>query len=154
MQYGIIAVSEEDYIRAGYSTRTAAKFPPELGGGYMVTTTGAHQLHCMHYIWQDHHKALVPEMLRKSREVPEMYERHYEHCIDYLRQSLMCSYDTTIVTYNWVLDHQKPTPNGNAMHKCVDYDGIQEWLKERAVDMPEGFEWTQPQGQQSLDRNP
>ncbi|KAI1182595.1 hypothetical protein F5B17DRAFT_178701 [Nemania serpens] len=154
MQYGVISVSGTDYERTNHSVRTAVKFPPEAGGGYMATTVGTHQLHCLHYIWQDHHRDYFPDVQQKAQKVPELYERHYEHCVDYIRQSIMCQYDTGLVTYDWVLKHQNPTPNSNAMHKCVDWDAVQEWLKQRAVQIPDGFVWKQPEGQESLEWNP
>ena len=64
----------------------------------------------------------VPALLWEMEQIPGMYERHYEHCIDYIRQNIMCNFDVGLVTYDWVLNHQKPTPNSNAMHKCVDWD--------------------------------
>ncbi|GAB1316879.1 Cyclochlorotine biosynthesis protein O [Madurella fahalii] len=154
MQYGMIAVTAEDYERTGHSIRTAVRFPPEAGGGYVATTVGTHQLHCLHYLWQDHHRAHFPDTLRKAHDVPELYERHFEHCVDYIRQSLMCHFDTGLVTYDWVRQHQNPSPNANAMHKCVDWDAAQQWLRERAVKIPEGFVWKQPEGQESLPWNP
>ncbi|KJZ71241.1 hypothetical protein HIM_09384 [Hirsutella minnesotensis 3608] len=154
MKYGMISVTAQDYERVQHSTRTAVRFPDEAGGGYMATTIGTHHLHCLHYLWQDHHQAYFPDMARKAREVPEMYERHFEHCVDYIRQSLMCNFDTGLITYNWVLQHQNPTPNSNAMHKCIDWDAVQGWLQARAVEIPEGFAWKQPEGQESLPWNP
>ncbi|KAI1074815.1 hypothetical protein F5B20DRAFT_562497 [Whalleya microplaca] len=154
MQYGMIAVSAEDYEKVNHSVRTAVQFPTESGGGYMATTVGTHQLHCLHFLWQDHHRASFPDVLRKAQEVPELYERHFEHCVDYIRQSIMCQFDTGLVTYDWVLEHQNPTPNSNAMHKCVNWDVVQRWLQDRAVEIPEGFEWKQPEGQESLPWNP
>ncbi|KAF2447374.1 hypothetical protein P171DRAFT_223861 [Karstenula rhodostoma CBS 690.94] len=154
MQYGMIAASASDLQRVNHSLRTAVRFPSEAGGGYMVTPVGTHQIHCLHYIWQDHHHAAFPDVVRKMKEIPEMYERHYEHCVDYIRQSIMCQFDTALVTYDWVRDHQQPTPNSNAMHKCVDWDALQAWLKGRAVEVPMGFEWRQPVGQESLPWNP
>ena len=154
MQYGMLAVSADDYRRVGHSLRTAVQFPAEAGGGFMATTVGTHQLHCLHYVWKDHHRPFFPEMERKAREVPELYERHYEHCVDYIRQSLMCQFDTGIIPYNWVLDHQNPTPNGITHHKCVDWDALQDWLSVRAVEVPDNFTWTQPADAVTLEYNP
>lgn len=66
-------------------------------------------------------------------------KRYYEHCVDYIRQYLMCKFHTTIIPMNWVRTHPNPTPNGNTFHKCVDWDSLQDWLKHRAVKMPDGF---------------
>ncbi|EQL00067.1 hypothetical protein G6O67_006645 [Ophiocordyceps sinensis] len=154
MRYGMISVTAADYERTGHSVRTAVQFPPEAGGGYMATTVGTHQLHCLHYVWKDHHRAYFPDMVRTAREVPDLYERHYEHCVDYIRQSVMCHFDPGLVTYDWVRRHQSPTPNANAMHKCVDWDAVQRWLRDRAVEVPDGFAWRQPEGGESLPWNP
>ncbi|PHH84015.1 hypothetical protein CDD83_2633 [Cordyceps sp. RAO-2017] len=155
MRYGIIAVTADDYRRAGHAdTRTAVRFPPEAGGGLMATTVGTHQLHCLHFLWRDHHRAHFPDVGHTASGVPELYERHYEHCVDYIRQSIVCGFDTGLVTYDWVGHHQRPTPNANAMHRCVDWDAVQAWLRDRAVEIPDGFEWKQPEGQESLPWNP
>jgi hypothetical protein len=149
----MIAVTADDILAVGHNL-TAAQFPPAAGGGYIVSTVGTHQLHCLHYIWQDHHSALIPSVQRQMADVPELYERHYEHCVDYIRESLMCNFDTGLIPYNWVLNHNNPTPNSNAMHKCVNWDRLQDWLKSRAVEIPEGFIWRQPDDAVSLDWNP
>lgn len=154
MRYGMIAVSAEDYERTNHSLRTAVRFPEEAGGGYVATTVGTHQMHCLHYLWADHYRDHLPDTLKKIAEIPEMYERHYNHCMDYIRQSLMCHFDTGLVTYDWVGENQNPTPNSNAPHKCVDWDAAQAWLRSRVVEIPEGFEWHMPDGQESLPFNP
>ncbi|KAL9023681.1 MAG: hypothetical protein Q9196_007047 [Gyalolechia fulgens] len=153
MGNGLISVTKEDIEKVKHPD-WSAQFPPEAGGGYIAATIGSHQLHCLHYIWQDHHMEYFPKTQDKQQRVPELYERHYEHCVDYIRQSLMCQFDTGIIPYNWVLDHQNPTPNANTHHKCVDWDALQSWLKDRAVEVPEGFVWYQPEDATSLSWNP
>ena len=83
-----------------------------------------------------------------------MYERHYEHCVDYLRQGIMCHYDTGIIPDNWVRDSVQPTPNGNTRHKCVNWDVLQAVLEDQAVEIAQGFEWSQPAEAVSLAENP
>lgn len=60
----------------------------------------------------------------------------------------------TMIGHNWVKTHDRPTPNGNINHKCVDWEKAQGWLRERAIEMPEGFVWKQPEDAVSLDYNP
>ncbi|KAI1649241.1 uncharacterized protein F4817DRAFT_332214 [Daldinia loculata] len=153
MRYGMISVSKEDILKVQHPD-WSAQFPSEAGGGYIAATIGTHQLHCLHYIWQDHYIDYFPKTQDKKQRVPEMYERHYEHCVDYIRQSLMCQFDTGIIPYNWVLDHENPTPNANTHHKCVDWDALQAWFEKRRVQVPEGFEWRQPENAVSMDWNP
>jgi hypothetical protein len=155
-QYGIISATEEDLIRISRShgLETASKFPTIAGGGYVAMTMGTHQLHCLFWLWRDHHRSYFPEMLKNKEAIPEMYERHFEHCIDYVRQSIMCNFDMGLLTFDWVLDHPNPVPNTNSMHKCVDMNAADAWMKDRAVEVPEGFKWSQPEGQESLPWNP
>ena len=150
---GEIGVTASDILRIGHNL-TAVRYPISIGGGYPVIASGTHAIHCMHYIWQDHYISLLPHVRATQQQIPEMYERHYEHCIDYVRQYLMCKFDTTVIPLNWVRTHQNPTPNGNTIHKCVNWDRLQDWLKERAVEMPEGFQWRQPADAVPLDDNP
>lgn len=89
-----------------------------------------------------------------KRDVPRMYTLHYEHCVDYLRQYIQCKFDTTVLPLVWVREHQQPTPNGNTWHKCVDWSVMQSWLADRQVEMPEGFEWRQPEDAVRLEEDP
>ena len=82
-----------------------------------------------------------------------MFEKDYEHCVDYIRQYLMCNFETTIIPFSWVLDHQKITANGNTIRRCVKWGHQQEWLKGRVVEMREGFKWKQRSNIVDLDWN-
>jgi Mycotoxin biosynthesis protein UstYa len=92
--------------------------------------------------------------VRTKQAVPRMYTLHYEHCVDYLRQYIQCKFDTTVLPLAWVREHQQPTPNGNTWHKCVDWGVMQRWLADRMVEMPDSFEWRQPEGTVGLEEDP
>lgn len=149
---GLIAVTADDILRVGHNL-SVVQFPPAAGGGYMAATVGTHQLHCLHYIWKDHHRGYFPDLRQKIADMPEVYELHYEHCIDYIRQGVMCNFDTGIIPYSWVGNNNNPTPNSNTLHRCVDWDSLQDWLGSRAVEVPEGFVWKQPEDAVRLEWN-
>ena len=162
---GTISTSASSVELTGqHANASSVLFPPSVGalpGGhrYVAVAGGAHHLHCLHYLWQDHYvnadgENYFPEQRATKEAVPDMYERHYEHCVDYLRQGIMCHYDTGIIPYNWVLNNEQPTPNGNTRHKCVNWDRVVETLGDMAVEMPEGFRWSRPEGVISLEENP
>ncbi|KAI0396113.1 hypothetical protein F5Y17DRAFT_456243 [Xylariaceae sp. FL0594] len=155
VQYGMIGVSEEDISKIQHSS-TSARFPDSSGGGYIAATIGTHHLHCLHYIWQDHYMSqLLPAARAEKERIPKyLYELHYEHCVDYIRQGLMCQFDTGIIPYSWVRDHPNPTPNANTHHKCVDWAALQDWLRDRAVVVPDNFTWMQPEDAVPLPWNP
>ena len=90
---GLISVSKDDMEKVKHPDQPAQS-PPKAGGGHIAPTIGSHQVHCLHYIWQDHHMEYFPKTQDKKRRVPEPYERHYERCVEHIRQSLMCQFDT------------------------------------------------------------
>jgi len=156
MRYGEFSVPGSEILRVGHNL-TAVQFPAAISGHegeYPVFASGTHGIHCLHYIWQDHHISVLPEVSKLKSDIPEMYERHYEHCVDYIRQYIMCKFDTTIIPFYWVRTHNTPTPGGNTVHKCVNWDSVQSWLKDRVVEKPEGFIWRQPADAVVLDENP
>jgi hypothetical protein len=68
----MIAVSAKDILRVGHNL-TAARFPPAAGGGYMAATIGTHQLHCLHFVWQDHRRESFLHVQQKIADVPDLY---------------------------------------------------------------------------------
>jgi len=56
-----------------------------------------------------------------------MLHIHLGHCVEIVRQKLMCTSDLTMVTYDWVPGLDDPQPNLNAVHQCVDFERILDW---------------------------
>lgn len=75
------------------------------------------------------------------RDVIKKYEKHDKsrfagrgheyHCIDYIRQSIMCSGDMTL---DYAELHEDGTRRGfsgaNSTHQCRDWDAIVHWAEE------------------------
>lgn len=99
----------------------------------MAQVEAVHQIHCLHFIWRDHHLAFFPEDKAKKDRAPEYYEAHYEHCVDALKQRLMCTADPGMVTFRWVEGHRGPEPDFNTDHKCRDYESLLEWNRDNAA---------------------
>jgi Mycotoxin biosynthesis protein UstYa len=58
-----------------------------------------------------------------------------DHCLDTLRQSIMCHADISLITMRW--GHLQPIPLGNfsAPHECIDWRSLDGWSEARAVDV-------------------
>lgn len=71
-------------------------------------------------------------------EVPESTEEgvdpHLDHCIDHLRQAIMCAGDVTTLSWAWVDDFNASVGYGTILHTCRDYSAIEEWARERYVE--------------------
>ena len=55
---------------------------------------------------------------------------HLEHCIDDLRQSLMCSSDITPLPWTWVEADQESKEVAEVVHTCRNFEAIRGWAKE------------------------
>ena len=51
------------------------------------------------YLYFDYYSQFDPFFTESK---PETYRMHLAHCVDNLRQVLMCSADVGMITYEWV----------------------------------------------------
>lgn len=61
-----------------------------------------------------------------------------DHCVDILRQVVMCSADVTLITGVWVEGYPRLSADFNTQHKCRDYETLIEWNQENA-NRPESY---------------
>lgn len=63
-----------------------------------------------------------------------------DHCLEVLRQGIICNADLTVNTYYWNSDGEIQG-NRTGFRRCTDWQRIQEWAEKRAVefDGPENF---------------
>lgn len=58
-----------------------------------------------------------------------------DHCINALREALMCSSDVTPITFHVVSEEDSHVfPNLAAVHTCRDFEAIRRWAKTRQVE--------------------
>ncbi|KAK7947801.1 uncharacterized protein PG986_008687 [Apiospora aurea] len=106
-----------------------------------------HQLHCLNYVrmysYMDYYEAIDFDMLAESAE---KRQEHKDHCIETLRQSLMCHPDLNIYSYHWVSRHDQAWANLESRHRCVDWDHFHDWAQSNLMTYyppktrPEGVE--------------
>lgn len=58
---------------------------------------------------------------------------HSEHCIDVLRQTSMCTPDTTPLVWQWSEGFGKYMAAWDVTHQCVNYDKFHKWVASRAL---------------------
>jgi len=98
---------------------------------YAVSLSVFHQLHCLNTV----RKGLSPEYYTdpvagtlagvKLEDWPE----HLSHCLDGIRQSLMCSADISLVVWQWIESQETASPRMDVIHSCRNYDKIADWAK-------------------------
>ncbi|KAG2063638.1 hypothetical protein BDR04DRAFT_1111304, partial [Suillus decipiens] len=131
-------MSLEEIIKAGeVDSPSKVKFPAKFGGGFMVAMEAPHQLHCLNLLrkssWRDHY---APTDI-SFQDRPGVIRMHLDHCIEMIRQNIMCSADVTLLTWDWVEGHDIPYPNFNTLHQCRDYEKILDWSAKHAVHVPD-----------------
>ncbi|KAI5865342.1 hypothetical protein GGS23DRAFT_618392 [Durotheca rogersii] len=101
---------------------------PDNEGGYIVQLSVFHLLHCLNLV----RRGLYGEVDMTNKHDLLGIE-HLDHCVDHIRQSIMCSADTAVLTF------ARQTPNGRAkavaevLHGCRDFEAIQRWALQRQI---------------------
>jgi len=75
-------------------------------------------------------KALYPDYYIPDDSL-RTHKLHFEHCLDYVRQALMCNADTTPVTHKFFKGADIFAPDFNTLHTCRNFDQLLEWSLER-----------------------
>ncbi|KAF2769276.1 hypothetical protein EJ03DRAFT_272513, partial [Teratosphaeria nubilosa] len=105
------------------------------GGTYFGVMAVFHNLHCL---LRYSHRALHPEYygldLLAGDEVARHWE-HTEHCLNQLKNALMCHGDTTLLTMYWDDKMYQPVANWSSPHECINWDRFMEWVVPNSVDI-------------------
>ncbi|KAI0197253.1 hypothetical protein EV127DRAFT_6292 [Xylaria flabelliformis] len=100
-----------------------------------------HSLHCLKKV----KKMLFKEYYHggKSEEAMAREEKHVDHCVEYIRESLMCQPDLSMVTFRWInntAQHEDksefyPTNFDVDMHRCANWQHLDSWAGERMFNL-------------------
>ncbi|KAK1613536.1 hypothetical protein BDP81DRAFT_387988 [Colletotrichum phormii] len=125
------AVDQETLARANKS-RAAVQWPGTQK--YQAGLEAFHQLHCLNYIrmytYMDYYSKIDFDMLQEPLE--ERTE-HKDHCIDVLRQQLMCAPDLNIYTFHWTKHSPVPFFDLSTNHECIDWERFDSWTTGQMV---------------------
>ncbi|KAH0426256.1 hypothetical protein CcaCcLH18_10485 [Colletotrichum camelliae] len=126
---GFLYISDEEATKFDFPTLIHYNVPPEHGvpgmplRGNAVGTTVAHSLHCLYLIMAEY------DRLYQGLSPGDDFT-HVDHCIDWIRQSLMCAGDVALsgnmgpVSGHW---YQFP-------HVCKKWDEVYDFMDRRHVD--------------------
>jgi hypothetical protein len=64
---------------------------------------------------------------------PEVWRVHLDHCVDVLRQTLMCHGDSTRVIVDWSEQMQRIFSNFEQVHTCRNFTKLQQWTRQRSA---------------------
>ncbi|KAI0100069.1 hypothetical protein GGR51DRAFT_533740 [Nemania sp. FL0031] len=133
-----IRVSKEDL---DYYNVTS--LPLADGSGYASELFMTHELHCLkkvrQWIYKESYFTQVQGMQRNE------LKRHIDHCIETLRQGIMCRGDVSLGTYTYLRGSNDVTARTWGKHQCIDFEALISWARERAVDVSQPGVFAQPE---------
>ncbi|KAL0938094.1 uncharacterized protein CTRU02_207825 [Colletotrichum truncatum] len=96
------------------------------------TTSMTHQLHCI-FMMGKIFSGLTSNNMDK---VPSDYVTHYYHCVDYLRQAVMCSGDLALEPHAETDSDDNGPEDGswNGQHVCKDYGQMMKYLDKQIAE--------------------
>ncbi|KAJ7446319.1 hypothetical protein FB451DRAFT_1567858 [Mycena latifolia] len=99
-------------------------------GFYIAELDVFHELHCLNMI----RKALDPEYYPDwNIKAVERAREHVSHCVDWIRQAIMCHSDTSVIVWQWNTRYNQSTPRARVPHTCRNFEPIQEWGRRNAL---------------------
>lgn len=75
-----------------------------------------------------------------------------EHCLETLREALMCQAGNGVVVFHWMDDQDDPYPDFNTYHACRNPERVLSWALEHTVPITGPIK--KPQGVTSLRKPP
>ncbi|KAK0737598.1 hypothetical protein B0T21DRAFT_439502 [Apiosordaria backusii] len=129
----LIYFTEEELQKAGNATSVSRK-----GGGPLLALTFSY----LRTI-RKKNKTIPPPLLLLPQHLPtnpsgnETWADltvHVDHCLESLRQLVLCNADTNVYTLHWT-DHSRLKPSVKVPQQsvCVDWEGLHGWMKGRGV---------------------
>jgi len=132
-----IRISDEDLNMINKSGRWSnVKYREIDGGGNMGSIEVFHQLHCLNMIRKFTYLKEYPEIQKMQTTRPKFLRDHLDHCIEMIRQNLMCVADVGVISYDWISGWEVPFPDFNTYHKCRNFDAILDWTTSHRVRVP------------------
>ncbi|KAF4618389.1 hypothetical protein G7Y89_g14912 [Cudoniella acicularis] len=144
INYRSVAIPVTEAAASGIA-EDQVQINPKYGGGFPANVEGLHHLHCLNLLRQTlyfnydyYHKQGKGAFVNEDHIV----RYHVTHCLDIIRQQLMCMPNTGVLGQIW-WDRQDPKAfvDFNTEHKCKNFEAIRKWAEERQIPdtVPEDF---------------
>ncbi|KAI9049771.1 hypothetical protein LZ554_005922 [Drepanopeziza brunnea f. sp. 'monogermtubi'] len=132
---GDTMVSREEMIKMNLDPHGALEITDPATGkrGYRVAVEVFHQLHCLDLLRQANYKAYYSKLGGDTAAPKHDLSRHTDHCIDALRQFVMCQGDVNIFAFRFPFNDGDPWPDYSTPRVCRNYESIRKWAVEHTV---------------------
>ncbi|KAK4031496.1 hypothetical protein C8A01DRAFT_51441 [Parachaetomium inaequale] len=115
------------------------------GGGYAGVLGVYHHMHCLNNLRRVVHWDFYGPTLATAKHAEGFSKEHSaearltgepDHCIDAIRQALMCHANTALYTAEWMNDSHVPINKelrSGAVTTCVKWDSLDRWARKKAL---------------------
>jgi len=105
---------------------------PSRPDHYLIGLDVFHQLHCLDNVrkamWPERYN---PDELMGGQGMSLLSRKHVDHCIDQIRQSIMCQSDLTPNWLRWEPAFGTHLAARDIVHSCRNFEAVQDWARER-----------------------
>ncbi|KAK7471275.1 hypothetical protein VKT23_002683 [Stygiomarasmius scandens] len=115
---------KENLQLAGEDAEKIAERPDKL-----IQLAVFHDLHCVNKLRQRLHQ----DYYTASSLLLGTW--HMDHCIDALRQTIMCASDITPIAWRWNYARGMIMRDASVVHQCRDFDKVKEWAMARVPEV-------------------
>ncbi|KAK2616237.1 hypothetical protein QQS21_000872 [Conoideocrella luteorostrata] len=122
----LILLSKEEMRSLGHATEGAATH----GNSYLALVEVFHHIHCIDFI----RKYIFKEHYPNWRNLGGPHEAvlgHVDHCIDLIRQKVLCDADVGVMAYSYDPKTRLAKARTSNMHMCRNFGAIKNWAAER-----------------------
>ncbi|KAF9257637.1 hypothetical protein L218DRAFT_879031, partial [Marasmius fiardii PR-910] len=97
---------------------------------YILQLDVFHQLHCLNMLRKIIHPEYYGHHLATGDDTQETADEHLSHCIEHLRQGIICHSDVSTIVWRWIPERNRTMGILDLPHQCRRFDRIQEWAKD------------------------
>ncbi|KAK7943557.1 uncharacterized protein PG986_012670 [Apiospora aurea] len=128
--YDSVGIIRLDKSQAERLPNKTYPYVGEDDGYYIGELAVFHQLHCLNAIRislsQDYYRTVLDSSHFDPAE--GSYGRdHISHCLDALREAIMCASDISVITWKWNHKAQRALGHGDIVHTCRNFESIHDW---------------------------
>ncbi|CAG7922007.1 unnamed protein product [Penicillium olsonii] len=147
INYRSVRIPSEDAERSGLAA-DQVKISTKYGGGFPANVEGLHHLHCLNLLRQSlfynydyyHAKGEGPFV-----NDDYIVRHHVSHCLDIIRQQLMCTVDTGVLGQIWIYpDSPEPYVDFNTRHRCKNFEDVRGWAEKNQLPQDPPSDFLQP----------
>ncbi|KAJ6555094.1 hypothetical protein DFH09DRAFT_1165509 [Mycena vulgaris] len=125
--FGISRITKEEAARLPNKTHAI----PGDDGHYIAELDVFHTLHCLNKVRMALDPDYYPDwrISTTNNWIPSQKNatEHVSHCVDWIRQSIMCAGDTSVIVWQWENWTNASIVKGNVAHTCRKFDKLQDW---------------------------